>query len=123
MTVVNNIPLPRLRKVGGSWHIEVDGEPWFMLGGELQNSSMSSARYMQEEGVWANLRKMNINTVLGPVCWEDIETEEGQFDFGELNTILKDARSHGLRLILLWFGSYKNGNPSPLLVYHAPCRG
>ncbi|KAM5356880.1 hypothetical protein ACJ41O_003526 [Fusarium nematophilum] len=100
-------PLPCLKKVGGRWQLQVDGKPWLILGGELQNSSMSSALYMQT--VWDNLRKMGINTVLGPVAWEDIEPEEGRFDFTELDAVLRDARSHGLRLILLWFGSFKNG--------------
>ncbi|KAM0326573.1 hypothetical protein ACHAQA_006442 [Verticillium albo-atrum] len=107
MTATGQVPLPCLKKVGGRWQLQVDGKPWLILGGELQNSSMSSARYMRT--VWDNLRKMGINTVLGPVTWEDIEPEEGRFEFTELDAILRDARAHGFRLILLWFGSFKNG--------------
>lgn len=58
---------------------------------------------------WQNLSDMGINTVLGSVTWKCIEPVEGQFDFTELDVILKGAESHGLRLILLWFGSFKNG--------------
>lgn len=50
-----------------------------------------------------------INTVLGCVTWEDIEHVEGKFDFTELDKLLEGARAYGLHLVLLWFGSFKNG--------------
>jgi beta-galactosidase GanA len=37
-----------------------------------------------------------------------IEPQEGKFDFSVLDGIIRDARSHNLRLALLWFGSWKN---------------
>ena len=81
-----------------------------MLGGELQNSSLSSAEYMDE--VWPKMVATNVNTLLGSVTWEMIEPEEGNFDFAELDEVILGARRHGLHLILLWFGSFKNGkNP------------
>lgn len=52
---------------------------------------------------------MNINTVLGCVTWEDIEPDEGNFDFAVLDGVIESARAHGLHLVLLWFGSFKNG--------------
>jgi len=52
---------------------------------------------------------MNINTVLGCVTWEDIEPDEGNFDFAVLDGVIERARAHGLHLVLLWFGSFKNG--------------
>ncbi|CAH0055025.1 unnamed protein product [Clonostachys solani] len=102
--------LPFLRKTGGAWELIVDNKPYLILGAELHNSSMSSARHM--ESVWGKLRAMNINTVLGNVTWEDIERDEGVFDFTELDRVLVAARSSGLRMILLWFGSFKNGSSS-----------
>ncbi|KAH8589561.1 family 35 putative beta-galactosidase glycoside hydrolase [Bisporella sp. PMI_857] len=99
--------LPYLEKLESSWQLWVDGRPFLMLGAELQNSSMSSANYMN--GIWKNLVDMGINTVLGPVAWEDIEPEEGKFDFSVVTAIIASARTYGLRLILLWFGSFKNG--------------
>ena len=79
-----------------------------MLGGELQNSSLSSAEYMSE--VWPKMVATNVNTLLGSVSWEMIEPEEGKFDFEELDKVILGAREHNLHLILLWFGSFKNGN-------------
>lgn len=78
-----------------------------MLGGELQNSSLSSAEYMSE--VWPKMVATNVNTLLGSVSWEMIEPEEGKFDFEELDKVILGAREHDLHLILLWFGSFKNG--------------
>lgn len=61
---------------------------------------------------------MNINTVLGSVTWEDIEPDEGNFDFTILDGVVKGARAHGLHLVLLWFGSFKNGrSPSRIVNY------
>ena len=59
--------------------------------------------------VWQKLVDTNINTVLGCVTWEDIESTEGTFDFSELDRVIEGARAHGLHLVLLWFGSFKNG--------------
>lgn len=78
-----------------------------MLGAELQNSSMTSAEHMKD--IWPKLVDDNINTVLGCVTWEQIEAREDEFSFTELDKVLVDARSHGLHLVLLWFGSFKNG--------------
>lgn len=77
-----------------------------MLAGELHNSSLSSAAYMST--VWPTMKEMNINTLLGSVTWEMIEPQEGVFDFAEFDKVLEGARAHGMHLVLLWFGSFKN---------------
>ncbi|CVK96130.1 related to beta-galactosidase [Fusarium mangiferae] len=99
--------IPRLHKVGNTWELLVDGQPYLILGGELQNSSLSSYRYM--DTVWDKISRTGVNTVLGGVGWEEIEPEEGSFDFTNLSTVIEGAREHDIRLILLWFGSWKNG--------------
>lgn len=104
---VENLHIPHLDDILGSKRLIVDGNPFLMLAAELQNSSMTSATYMSN--VWADLAAANINTVLGCVTWQSIEREEGKFDFAELDRIIADARGHGLKLVLLWFGSFKNG--------------
>ncbi|KAG7139943.1 hypothetical protein HYQ46_013380 [Verticillium longisporum] len=92
---------------GSHTHLIVNGEPFLMLAGELGNSALSSARYMSE--VWPAMRAQSINTLLGSVTWEDIEPREGHFDFSELDRVLASAREHNMHLVLLWFGTYKNG--------------
>jgi beta-galactosidase GanA len=104
--------IPYLRQTANSKQLIVKGEPFLILGGELQNSSFSSPEYMSD--VWTKLTTMNINTVLGSVSWEQIEPTEGKFDFKSLDQVLLDARAHGLRVVLLWFGSFKNGEFSVL---------
>ena len=99
--------IPYLRKVDGCTQLMVDGRPFLMLAAELQNSSMTSAEHMND--IWPKLADDNINTVLGCVTWDQVEPTEDEFDFTELDNVLVEARSHGLRLVLLWFGSFKNG--------------
>ena len=99
---------PQVVKVqNGQFFLSVDEEPYLVLGGELSNSAMTSLAYMDE--TWNILRDMDINTLLGGVSWEQIEPTEGVFDFKELDKIILAARREGFRLVLLWFGTYKNG--------------
>lgn len=78
-----------------------------MRAGELNNSSLSSPKFMRD--VWPRLVENNVNTVLGAVTWDQIEPEEDRFDFDALDQVIRDARRHGLKLVFLWFGSFKNG--------------
>jgi len=98
--------IPRLIKQGSATQLVVDGEPYLILGGELHNSSSSSLEYMK--AIWPKLAQMNLNTVLAPISWELLEPEEGAFDFTLVDGLINDARSHNLRLVFLWFGSWKN---------------
>jgi hypothetical protein len=114
--------LPHLQKNGAVTQLIVDGKPYLVLGGELRNSSSSSVDYMQP--IWPKLAAMHLNTVLTPVTWQQIEPEEGHFDFTVLDALLRDARSNNLRLILLWFGSWKNSSSTytPVWVKKDPAR-
>jgi hypothetical protein len=98
---------PHLEKRGKAIQLIVDGKPFLVLGGELQNSSSSSREYMKE--YWPKLESSGMNTVLAAVEWSLIEPLEGKFDFTVVDNLIEDARLHNLRLILLWFGSWKNG--------------
>ena len=100
-------PLPVLEKRGEATQLIVDGEPFLVLGGELHNSSSSSREYMAP--YWPLLKASGMNTVLAAVEWSLVEPVEGEFDFAVVDDLLRDARSNDLRLILLWFGSWKNG--------------
>ena len=53
---------------------------------------------------------MHANTAEIPVYWEAIEPEEGVFDFSSVDALFEGARAHKKQLILLWFGTWKNGN-------------
>jgi hypothetical protein len=99
--------IPRLEKRGTATQLIVDGKPFLVLGGELNNSSASSMEYMRP--LWPKFAATNLNTVLATASWELTEPEEGRFDFSLVDGLIQDARRYNLRLILLWFGSWKNG--------------
>lgn len=101
---------PTLRGQGAQATLIVDGQPFSILGGELANSSASSLAYL--DPAWARLEKLHLNTVLAPVSWELLEPEEGHFDFARVDGLLQRARAHHVRLVLLWFGSWKNSMSS-----------
>ena len=84
----------------------VDGKPFLVRGGELGNSTATNAAYLQP--IWSRLADLNLNTVLVPVYWDLVEPEEGRLDFSVLDSVMGQAREHGMRLVLLWFASWKN---------------
>jgi beta-galactosidase GanA len=84
----------------------VNNQPYLMLGGELANSSAASSAYLNK--IWPKLSAMNLNTVLVPVYWELMEPQEGKFNFDLVDTALKNARATNMKLVFLWFGSWKN---------------
>ena len=102
--------IPHLKKVGDKTHLVVEGKPFIVLGGELGNSSFTSVEYMKPH--WDRLKSMNLNTILAPVYWELIEPSEGQFDFELLDKLIDETRKNNMKLILLWFGSWKNSMSS-----------
>ncbi|MDD4032483.1 MAG: DUF5597 domain-containing protein [Bacteroidales bacterium] len=105
--------IPHLQKQGVTTQLIVEDKPFLILGGELGNSSFTSLEYMTP--IWPKLQKMNMNTILAPVYWEIIEPKEGQFDFILLDQLISESRKHQIKLVFLWFGSWKNSMSS-----HAP---
>lgn len=101
---------PALGRQGTATQLIVDGAPFLILGGELGNSSASSLEYLRP--FWPRLKALHLNTVLAPVYWELIEPAEGRFNFATVDSLLADARAHDMRLVLLWFGSWKNSMSS-----------
>ncbi|MBN1511592.1 MAG: DUF5597 domain-containing protein [Phycisphaerae bacterium] len=99
--------VPHLAKKGTATQLIVDGRPFVMLAGELHNSSASSLEYM--EPMWDRLVALRLNTVLATVCWELVEPQEGRFDFSLVDGLIAGARARDLKLVLLWFASWKNG--------------
>jgi beta-galactosidase GanA len=101
--------VPRLVREGGRYALSVDGEPFLMLCAQVHNSSGWPAMLPK---VWPAIERLHANTVQVPIAWEQIEATQGQFDFSFLDTLLAEARQHRVRLILLWFGTWKNNGPN-----------
>jgi hypothetical protein len=106
-TKITQKEIPHLEKRGSATQLIVDGKPFLVLGGELQNSSSSSREYMKE--FWPKLETSGLNTILAAVEWSLVEPVEGKFNFKIVDNLIEDARAHHLRLVLLWFGAWKNG--------------
>ena len=101
-----NTNLPYIDSEGSVPQLIVNGKPFLILGGELGNSTASDTVYMNQH--WQKLVDMNLNTVLAPVYWELIEPVENEFDFSSVDNLILGAREHNLKLVLLWFGTWKN---------------
>ena len=99
---------PKLVEENGRHALMVDGTPYLILGAQIGNSSAWPS--LLEERVWPPLEAMHVNTVAAPVYWEQIEAQPGQFDWTNVDALIAGARQHHLHLILLWFGTWKNGN-------------
>jgi hypothetical protein len=99
-------PIAQLVKTGGKFTFTVDGKPFLILGGQVVNDSGFPDRM---ERAWPKLKAMNANAVEYPVYWNEIERVEGQFDFRDFDQILQRARTQGFRVVMLWFGTWKNG--------------
>jgi beta-galactosidase GanA len=101
--------LPQIVSDDGRHALLVDGEPFLMLGAQVHNSSNYEAMLPL---VWPTVRALGANTLEVPVAWEQIEPVEGQFDFSFLDELVRQARENDVRLVLLWFGTWKNTGPS-----------
>ena len=114
--------LPQIKQNGAVKQMFVDGKPFIMLSGELHNSSASSIEYMKP--IWDKLDSMNLNTVVSTVSWELTEPEEGKFNFDLVDAQILEARKRNLRLVIIWFASWKNGssNYTPIWVKTNPRR-
>jgi Domain of unknown function (DUF5597)/Glycosyl hydrolases family 35 len=98
---------PRLVQKDGRYALLVDGKPFLILGGQIHNSSAWPSELPQ---VWESMAALHANTVEAPVYWEQLERQPGQFDFSSVNAVIDGARAHNLHVVLLWFGTWKNGN-------------
>ena len=100
--------LPRIDHTGVHPALIVDGKPYLMLGAQVNNSS---SWLESMPAVWPVMEKLGVNTVEAPVYWETLEPKEGSFEYAQVDMLLQQARAHDKRLVLLWFGTWKNGSP------------
>lgn len=98
--------IPHLRQQGSATQLVVDGAPFLIRGGELGNSAATNPSYLQP--FWGKFAALNMNSLLVPVYWDLIEPEDGRYDFSTVDQVIAQAREHSMRLVFLWFGSWKN---------------
>jgi len=105
--VPSPIPIPKLVEQGGRHALLVDGKPFLILGAQVNNSSAWPTFLPQ---VWPVIDRLHANTLEVPIYWEQWEPTPGRFDPSILHTLLAQARQHHVHLVLLWFGTWKNGS-------------
>lgn len=98
--------MPKLVKNNGRYGLLVDGQPYLVLGAQINNSSAWPSALPE---VWPLIDAMRANTVEAPVYWEQMESRPGVFDFSIVDDLVHQARDHRVHLVLLWFGAWKNG--------------
>jgi hypothetical protein len=105
-----NNGVPHLRKQGAATQLIVDGKPFLALAGELTNNAATSLPMM--EPIWPKLVAANLNSALVGVSWAQFEPEEGTFNYTQIDGVIAKARENRMHLVILWFGSWKNGTSS-----------
>lgn len=99
-----------LKRINGTMRLVQDNRPMILLGGELHNSTSSTPTSFRN--AMTTVRKMGLNALIGSVSWEQIEPQEGKYDFSILDSMVCIADEARMPLVLIWFASYKNGESS-----------
>jgi beta-galactosidase GanA len=100
--------IPHLVKQGTATQLIVQGKPFLLISGELHNSTCGGFDYMRP--IWKRLANKNLNSAIATVSWELIEPVEGKFDFALVDSVIAGARKANLKLVLIWFASWKNAS-------------
>ena len=103
-------PIPFLKQQGTAKQFIVDGKPFVALCGELGNNSATNIDYMKP--IWPLLKGGNLNSVIAGISWAMIEPEEGKYNFNIVSDLINDAGKNNIKLIFIWFASWKNGKSS-----------
>jgi beta-galactosidase GanA len=96
-----------LKQQGAATQLIVDGKPFLALAGELGNNTATSLENM--EPIWPKLVSGNLNCVLVAISWAQMEPVEGKYEFALVDSLIQEARRNNLKIVFLWFGSWKNG--------------
>ncbi len=89
---------------------KVDGKPFYPLGRHhLYMGGYTARDESVIERSFQGLKQCNGNTMCVPIYWDQIEPEEGKYDFSSVDTLLRISRKYESKLIFLWFAQWKNG--------------
>lgn len=102
-----NIPtIPHLRELNGRKALYVDGKPLILLGLQWNCEYCYSPEVM--DPLFKPAVELGLNAASLLLYWNEVEPEEGRYDFTMLDHRIEMCRKYGLKMILVWFGAYKN---------------
>ena len=103
-----NIPenFPQLKELNGRKALYVDGKPFIMLGLQWDCDGCYTKEDM--DPLFEHGRKMNLNMASLLLYWREVEPEKGRYRFEMLDHRIEMARKYGMKIVLVWFASYKN---------------
>jgi len=104
MIVTNMIPY--IGEMNGHKTLFVDGKPFIILG--LQWDCDGCYTKADMDPLFAECEKMGLNTASLLLYWNEIEPREGEYHFEMLDHRIKMARKHHMKIILVWFATFKN---------------
>ncbi len=96
----------KLQQQGTATQLVVNGKPMLVLGCELSNSAATSPKDIAQ--AMKRVKQCGVNTVFAPAYWEFTEPTEGKYDFTLVDSLIAQARQNELKVVLLWFGAWKN---------------
>jgi len=99
--------VPHLEKRGLATQLIVDGKPFLVLGAEPPTSGPSNPEYLRYMFEVQAATHQNSSAIA--MGWAWIEPEKGKFDFHLVDLMIEDAKKTSQHIILVWFGSWKNG--------------
>ena len=100
--------IPTIVRRDNQARLVVDGRPFIVLGAQWDYRLVRDRAH--RKSLFPLAKKINCNTAFIPIFWEQIEPARDIYDFHAVEEILAEARGHGLRLVLLWFGSNREGS-------------
>ena len=94
------------------YRLTVDGKPFLMLGAQLRTDffrQLDGRRLDQLDDYFSLAAGLNITCVQVPVGWSDVETEYDVYSDEVIRTFIDYCEKYGMKLEILWFGSYMCG--------------
>jgi hypothetical protein len=98
--------LPEIVNVDGKFRLMVDGQPFLILGLQWACESCFSPDEMNP--LFPQATRLGANTAVLPTYWREIEPLPGEYNFDMVNECIRSARASDLRVVLLWFATWKN---------------
>lgn len=100
--------IPSLSYDSGQAKLLVDDLPFLILGLQWDCDSCFTPQAMNP--LFPHAKRMGANTAALPVYWREVEPDPGAFDFTMVDERINRARENNLRIVLIWFATWKNAS-------------